>query len=131
MIQDIITDGKQKGVHLPYDRIMKATQQRKDLLNEVQVPQLVDFDLWAGNVFLDSKDGQWYISGIIDFERAFLGDPYADFIASVNIYSDINDERTFVEGYSSATEGFQISKKDNERMQLYRLYKWGVFPLPT
>lgn len=131
MMRDILNDGRRKGVRLPYDEITNVVDKRKKLLDEIKKPQLVDFDLWAGNVFLDSKDGKWYISGIIDFERAFFGDPFADFIASINIYSDINVEKQFIEGYLSENQNFQIIPKDNERMQLYRLYMAVILAVET
>ena len=131
MMQNIVNDGKARAIELPYDEIMDAVSKRVDLLNEVSEPQLVDFDLWAGNVLLDKKDDDWYISGIIDFERAFFGDPFADFIASVNIYTDISQEAQFIEGYRSICESFKVTEHDKERMTLYRLYMNVILAVET
>ncbi len=122
MIQDMIEDGRVRKVPLPYEEIRSAVLKRKELLNEIRTPKLVDFDLWAGNVLLDKKDGNWYISAIIDFERAFFGDPFADFIAAVNLYTDIGEETQFIEGYRIVEEKFQVTEHDRERMKLYSLY---------
>lgn len=131
MMQNIVNDGKARAIELPYDEIMDAVLKRANLLNEVSKSQLVDFDLWAGNVLLDKKDGTWYISGIIDFERAFFGDPFADFIASVNIYTDISQETQFTEGYRSICKSFQVTEHDKERMMLYQLYMNTILAVET
>ncbi|CAM3178704.1 phosphotransferase [Paenibacillus lupini] len=45
------------------------------LLTDVKEASLVHWDLWDGNIFV--KDGA--ISGLIDFERAFWGDPLCEY----------------------------------------------------
>jgi len=42
---------------------------------EVARPQLVHWDLWAGNIFVALDGNLPKITGIIDFERALWGDP--------------------------------------------------------
>ena len=118
-------------VSLPYEEIISAVSKRKDLLNDITVPRLVDFDLWAGNVLLDKKDGAWYISAIIDFERAFFGDPFADFIAAVELYTEIGRETQFLEGYRTVDKEFQVTEHDRERMKLYSLYLNTIMAVET
>ena len=38
-------------------------------------PQLVHWDLWAGNIFITFNGDTPQIAGIVDFERALWGDP--------------------------------------------------------
>lgn len=42
---------------------------------EVTRPQLVHWDLWAGNIFVTFHGADPQIEGIVDFERALWGDP--------------------------------------------------------
>lgn len=123
MMDSIIEDGKQRGYDLPYEEIRLALERHKEILDEVKEKRLVDFDLWAGNVFLIKEGEEYRISGIMDFERAFYGDPYADFIAAFGIYGNIAEESAFIEGYSEATGiRLEITHNDEIRMKLYRIY---------
>lgn len=131
MMNNIVMDGKKKNVKLPYEAITTAVEQRKALLNEIKTPQVVDYDLWAGNVFLQEVDGKLSISGIIDFERAFYGDFHADFTASMFIYNDVNNEEEFKKGYREGGRSLEISNKDEERMILYRMYMAVILAVET
>lgn len=123
MMDKIMEDGRKRGYDLPYESIRQTLNGYKDVLDEVKEPRLVDFDLWAGNVLLRKEEGEYRISGIIDFERAYFGDPYADFIASFGIYEDIETESAFIDGYSEeAGSKLEISYNDKIRMKLYRIY---------
>lgn len=77
MLEDVLADGKDADVTLPvsYGEIEKEIARSSELLTEVKEASLVHWDLWDGNIFV--KDGG--ISGLIDFERAFWGDPLCEF----------------------------------------------------
>ena len=128
MIRDILLDGKEKGFELPYEEIGKILDKSLELLNQIAVPQLVDFDLWAGNVFLHRSKGkenqdEFEISGIIDFGHCFFGDPFAGFISAIHILRDIEEELEFRKGYERAVEKpLIVTENDRIRMNLYRLY---------
>lgn len=123
MMENMLEDGRRRGYDLPYEEIGLALERHRDILDEVKEPRLVDFDLWAGNIFLSKEGEEYRISGIMDFERAFYGDPYADFIAAFGIYSNVEEESEFLEGYSQgAGDRPVISEHDRVRMKLYRIY---------
>lgn len=123
MVDKIMEEGTHRGYDLPYRDIRRTLNRYKDVLDEVKEPRLVDFDLWAGNIFLKKERTEYKISGIIDFERAYYGDPYADFIASFGIYEDILKEDSFIDGYSEvAGHRLVIGHNDSIRMKLYRIY---------
>lgn len=123
MLKDIVDDGKRDNVKLPFDKIMAAVNPFMPLLDEIKTPSLVNFDLWAKNIFVKRKGGRYYIEGIIDHERSFYGDPFADFIASFAIYNDITREQAIRKGYESVTgSSMIITKNDEIRMYLYRIY---------
>lgn len=77
MLEDVLADGKDANVVLPvsYEEIEKEIARASDLLTDVKEASLVHWDLWDGNVFV--KNGS--ISGLIDFERAFWGDPLCEY----------------------------------------------------
>ena len=93
----------------------------QDRLNVVKTPRLVDFDLWAGNVFLNAPDCT-DITGVIDFEQCFFGDPLADFTAAVHLLENVESEQDFLEGYAQIRGPLHFSEDDRIRMDLYRLY---------
>ena len=61
---------------------------------EVNLSQLVLWDLWPGNVFIKFERGNPYISGIIDFERSFWGDPLCEYF-----YRGFEQHKHFTKGY--------------------------------
>ncbi|MFW2504171.1 phosphotransferase family protein [Clostridium diolis] len=123
MIKNIMTDGVKHGIKLPYDKIFSVIEDKLEVLDEIKEPSLVDFDLWAGNVFLIKNGNSYTVEGIVDFERAYWGDPYADFTSSMMIYSDVLKEVSFQKGYSKKNNKYiHFSKEDKCRMFLYRIY---------
>ena len=119
MIGDVCRDGMADGHSLPYGEILATVDRHKAYLDEVTEPRLVDFDMWAGNVLLTEQEDGYHISGIIDLERSFFGDPYADFVSSVMIFDDVRMEEAFLQGYIG-----DLAFLDSAliRMDLYRLY---------
>ncbi len=123
MTGDVLNDARARGFRLPFDAIEKTLARHLVCLNAVTAPKLVDFDMWAGNVFVDREEQSFRISGIIDFERCFYGDPFADFISAAFLYKDVKQEPEFCAGYESVSgEPLTVSEGDRIRMDLYRLY---------
>lgn len=123
MMGDVLADAREHGFHLPFDAIERTLAHNISLLNEISEPKLVDFDMWAGNVFLDRIGQDYEISGIIDFERCFYGDPYADFISASFLFTNVENEPEFCEGYRTISgKPLTVSDDDRTRMNLYRLY---------
>ncbi|WP_256758938.1 phosphotransferase family protein [Cohnella sp. WQ 127256] len=111
MILGVLEDGKDAGVSLPisYSELEELIEQRLDVMNDVQEPRLLHWDLWDGNFFV--KDGK--ITGIIDFERAIWGDPLME-----HYFSRFNPSEPFRRGYGLfPTEPSQIARR-----KLYDLY---------
>ena len=122
MVDGALTDGEGMGYALPYDRIRRVLQKDRPLLDAVTAPTLVGYDIWAGNVLLDPA-GLDRITGIIDFERSFFGDRFADFVAAGEIFDDVEQEPDFQRGYVSVSgEPFIVTPDDRRRMNLYRFY---------
>ncbi|TCN20500.1 phosphotransferase [Mesobacillus foraminis] len=123
MVHIAIRDGRKGGVDLPYDSILEAFEPLWEILNEVKEPCLVNFDIWKMNIMLAEKDGEYYIDGIIDHERAFYGDPYAEFISLQNICGDVEHNNVFKENYSLLSgKPFTFTRNNKLRFYMYKIY---------
>ncbi|GAA0409893.1 phosphotransferase [Acrocarpospora corrugata] len=91
-------------------------------LDEIVAPALVHFDIWPGNVFL--KDGR--VEALIDHERAFWGDPIADFITPT-IFGEIEADDPMLAGYHHGGGGRGLFTHTTEvRVALYRAYLYLI-----
>lgn len=121
MINHLLEDAKEHGYRIPYSEITSVVEQRKELLDEIQIPKLVNYDMWTGNIYLAPKKEKLSISGIIDFERFFFGDPLATFPSFM--LEKLEKDPNFISGYCNITkEQFTFSKGDKERLLLYEIY---------
>ena len=113
MVDDVLADAERYAVVLPRPaaQIWQLVLDRATLLNEVQTPRLIHFDLWDGNILVE--DGR--ITGLVDGERAFWGDPVAEFV-SLTLFSDLDEE--LLAGYGAAVDG--------EKLSLYRIYLYLI-----
>ncbi len=79
LMLDVVNDGRRKNIDLPYENCLSLLDETQQHLADVTRPCLVHWDLWDGNVLVDSESGA--LRGIIDFERALYGDPLIEFNA--------------------------------------------------
>ena len=117
MVDAVLGDAVAYGVRLPRPaaEISHLVRRHEPLLELVTTPVLVHFDLWDGNILLD--DGR--LSGIIDAERAFWGDPVAEFV-SLALFRDLDP--ALVEGYRAAGGPVEFGMPVWARLGLYRVY---------
>lgn len=121
MVVSVLEEIKRQEIRLPCERIIAAVEARRGLLDAVRKPVLVNFDMWAGNVFLKRRQ-EYSISAIIDFERCFFGDPFASFASAFLIYDDVEKEEDFIAGYNAVSpQPLQFTPDDRERMILYEM----------
>lgn len=87
-METILNDGESLGVILPfsYENIREIFNRHASLLNEVKHPVLVHWDLWSGNIFIIEKHEKSQVEGIIDWERAYWGDPESESAIATNYY---------------------------------------------
>lgn len=113
MIADVLADGKDASVELPvpYAEIEKDLNRSRGLLADVKEASLVHWDLWDGNIFV--QEGS--ISGLIDFERAFWGDPLSEFYFGRFAKNTLG---AFCEGYG--IDG--LTESEQRRRVLYDFY---------
>lgn len=109
MIDAILEDGIANQVEIGYDYLYIRTivSLNSDSLSEVTKPCLIHWDIWDSNVFINNQR----ISGILDFERAFYGDPLAEALFRMK-------EPNQLLGYGIKT----FSQNELCRMKLYDLY---------
>ena len=122
-IENLIEDGRRDGVELPYDDVMETFEPHWHLLDEVTDPSLIHYDMWSKNILLIQRDGEYTIDGIIDLERAFYGDPIAEFISTNTICGDVSQAKVFQKGYSEVAGGFFAwTKSEQIRFAMYNVY---------
>lgn len=127
MVDGILADAVRFDADLPMpgDRIAAAVRAHVPLLDEVEVPALVHFDLWPGNVLLDLTGERPTIAGLIDHERAFWGDPVADLV-SLDVFGSSERDRDLLDGYREAGGRLELSTSVRRRLALYRLYLYLI-----
>ncbi|MFD4377758.1 phosphotransferase [Streptomyces sp. NPDC058486] len=124
MLHAILADADRFGVALPVPAGVLAGLPARfgHRLAEVERPALVHFDAWAGNVLLDrTGDGPWRLGGLIDGERAFFGDPLAEFVA-LDPHGAAEDDPDLMAGYRSLVPTLTLDTGARIRLALYRVY---------
>jgi aminoglycoside phosphotransferase (APT) family kinase protein len=108
---------------VPLEDIRALVAEGAYALDEVTEPRLVHFDLWPGNVFVDAHGhgGPARITGLIDHERAFWGDPAAELV-SLAFGGDTGPDSDLVTGYTEAGGSLDFTRAFHHRVALYRLY---------
>ncbi|MFG2967312.1 MULTISPECIES: phosphotransferase family protein [unclassified Streptomyces] len=123
MVEAVLEDagrwGSDLGVSAAGIRALVAAGGRA--LDEVTEPRLVHFDLWPGNIFVDHTGDGARITGLIDHERAFWGDPAAELV-SLEFGGDIGPDSDLVAGYAQAGGRLDFTPALRHRLTLYGLY---------
>ncbi|MFE2636717.1 phosphotransferase family protein [Streptomyces scopuliridis] len=127
MVERLLEDAVHYGARLPRtpDTIHGLMTGASGVLDEVTVPVAVHFDLWQGNILLDGAPGARTVSGIIDGERMFWGDPLADFV-SLALLGEIEEDADFLAGYEAAGGRARFGASARLRMALYRGYLYLI-----
>ncbi|MBF8191523.1 phosphotransferase [Nonomuraea sp. K274] len=107
----------------PVEEIMVVIEDASPVLDEVTTPRLVHFDVWNGNVFLDLS-GPPRIQAIIDHERAFWGDPLAEFVTPT-IFGELREDDPLLLGYREVTP-LELTPSARTRIDLYRAYLYLI-----
>ncbi|WP_236703184.1 aminoglycoside phosphotransferase family protein [Lentzea aerocolonigenes] len=111
MYDAVLADAGRYGVRLPKPDLGRHAA----AFDEVTRPALVHFDLWDGNVLVD--DG---LSGLVDGERAFWGDPVAEFV-SLALFGTIEDDPDFLTNY-----GIELTDAERVRLAAYQAYLYSI-----
>jgi aminoglycoside phosphotransferase (APT) family kinase protein len=119
----LMSDAERFGAPWPMPRldIDVAFASAANMLVEIDRPRLVHFDWWDGNVLVENVTSKWRVSGILDWERAFFGDPLAELV-SLSLYTDTDQYHALLEGLGRTTE----TPSEKRRLALYRAYLWLI-----
>ncbi|MET9634537.1 aminoglycoside phosphotransferase family protein [Lentzea sp. NPDC006480] len=109
MFDAVKADAQRFGVVLP------CVPLNLSVFDEVERPALVHFDLWDGNVLTDTG-----LTGFVDGERAFWGDPVAEFV-SLALFGSIESDRDFLTSY-----GFEFTDSARVRLAAYQAYLYSI-----
>jgi len=127
MLDTILTEADHYRVTLPLPTgvIRQRAARHASVLDEVTTPMLVHFDLWDGNILIDLDGATPRIGGLIDAERAFWGDPLADFV-SLALLGDIQQDEAFLTSYREADGPVRLDGSSPIRLALYRTYLYLI-----
>ncbi|MFD0856014.1 phosphotransferase family protein, partial [Actinomadura adrarensis] len=127
MVDAVLDDAERFEVPLPRpaDHIRGVLAAQGPVLDEVRVPRLVHFDLWDGNILVDLGPDGRRIGALIDAERAFWGDPMAEFV-SLALFDDIASDEALLAGYRSAGGSVVFDTAARRRLDLYRAYLYLI-----
>ncbi|GAB7046440.1 phosphotransferase family protein [Catenuloplanes indicus] len=119
MIDAVLADAARFGARLPRPaaEIRDVVTAHAGALAAVTTPVLVHFDLWDGNILVDRGTDGARLTALIDAERAFWGDPIADFV-SVALAGDVEQDTAFLDGYGISV----LDPPARLRLALYRVY---------
>ena len=119
MLDALLADAAHWQTPLPQSlsQLRRLIAANAHVLDDVTVPVLVHFDLWPGNILLHENE----ITGIVDGERAFWGDPLAEMV-SLALFASIEDDAAFLEGYG----GIEFTDSARRRLALYRMYLYLI-----
>ena len=113
MICAVLSDGIQNQVDIGYDyaKLKELIIDISSPLDEVKTPVFVHWDVWDSNVFVEKNA----VSGILDFERGFWGDPLAEALFRMKHPDQLA-------GYGQT----KFTQSEQERMHLYDLYLYLI-----
>ena len=108
MLENLISDAKNKDIDIFYDEKTFINQLEKDMssFNLVHDATLVHWDMWEGNIFVNHH----HVSGIIDWERALWGEPFMD-----DRFRKHNRNDDFLEGFGLLS----FSENEMKRIRWY------------
>ena len=127
MVNAVLADADRFAVRLPLPAagIRDWFTARAGVLDEVTTPVLVHFDLWDGNILVEPGSAGHRIGALIDAERAFWGDPLAEFV-SLALFADIEQDPAFLHGYRAAGGTATFDRAARQRLSLYQAYLYLI-----
>lgn len=107
MIEDLFADGKRKNadIGIEYDRLYEIIVNNSRFLEDVEQVTMLHGDFCDANVMVDGET----LSGIIDFERAFIGDFLMEIYFNTAAQSNMVTE--FMKGYGLCNIDDSIKKR--------------------
>lgn len=113
MISDLMDDANKINLKLALDKqaALDLLKQHQANLSQVETGVLVHKDLWDGNIFVDDN---YQLVGIIDSERAIIGDPLMEIVCG-----HYHHNPSFIEAYMGKKD---LDEAEKTRVLLYLVY---------
>jgi aminoglycoside phosphotransferase (APT) family kinase protein len=86
-------------------RLAGAADRHRAVLDEISRPRLLHGDLWTVNVLIDPDAPEPRITGVVDSDRAWWGDPLADWTIYCARRRHGAEHRAFFDGYGQLPTG--------------------------
>jgi aminoglycoside phosphotransferase (APT) family kinase protein len=111
MVKAVILDADRKNIDLTIcsRELLRLLEEDKVIFRSVLTPQLVHWDIWDGNVFIENDK----VMGIIDWERSLWGDPLME--VGFRSYAQSPD---FLRGYGL----YNLTQAEKRRILWYDIY---------
>ena len=110
-----------------FSTILAVARANASRFDEIRTPRLLHGDLWTYNLLVTrGSDGPW-ISGVLDADRAWWGDPPADWI--MFLWAVRRDEPEWQERLSAFDDGYGAPERDEGtrfRQEVYRAMHIGA-----
>lgn len=117
--------------------LARATRVHREALDEITEPRLLHGDLWTANVMLDPDAPTPTITGVVDCDRTWWGDPEADWTMFMARKRPGTERDAFWEAYPhrSVTEASELRAHFYRarhigaiRLERHRLGNWSELP---
>lgn len=105
--------------------VLNLVKNQRHILDEITQPSLLHGDLWLVNILVNRGEAEPEITGIIDNDRASLGDPMADWTIFILERNSDAEEASFWETYGIPEK----TKKAQIRNLIYRGFYTGAIRL--
>jgi aminoglycoside phosphotransferase (APT) family kinase protein len=128
MVGGALDDARQfeAALPMPAEALAAIFEKAAPLLDGVGRPCLTHYDLWDKNVMVRQDADGWTLSGVLDWERGFFGDPLADVI-SQTLEGGANERAAAMQGLAEGRgEAHAMDEGDFRRLALYRAYLWLI-----
>ncbi|HZZ36184.1 MAG TPA: aminoglycoside phosphotransferase family protein, partial [Caulobacteraceae bacterium] len=124
MLDAVLDDALRLDMDPPLEPLRSRLRGVAERLDIGGPPRLIHYDLWDGNVLVSRGEAGWSITGLIDWERAFYGDPLAE-IVSLTFHSGMAADADLLAGWSrAASTRLVLDAAASRRLALYRAYLW-------
>ncbi len=110
---------------LPLDEIAALFDAATPAFDDVTVARLTHFDLWDGNVLVRHGPDGWTVSGLVDWERAFFGDPLAD-VVCLTLFESMAERAALLKALAEGGGPLDPDAEADRRLALYRAYLWLI-----
>jgi fructosamine-3-kinase len=112
-----------------FARVMKHVRAHPRQLDEIEVPRLLHGDLWLFNILIRRDADQPSIAGILDADRAWWGDPMADWTLFILAHAEKAEGHSYfwqAYGPPEDTPGARFRKTVYDGMHAGTAYVWSA-----